>query len=180
MGTTLKELTWEHHKNAERQEFVKVLMGGSISPEVYATYLYNQHAMYNILEVTAMMHGLLNDFPEIRRAPLIHEDFMELWTDKDSSPKLLNSTKDYMAHMKSIMHDQTKLMAHIYVRHMGDLSGGQMIKKKVPGTGRMYEFAGDIPAIKDKIRTKLSDDMADEAKLCFEFATKTFQDMMEI
>ena len=24
--SNLKELTWEHHKNAERQEFVKVLM----------------------------------------------------------------------------------------------------------------------------------------------------------
>ena len=34
----LKELTWEHHKNAERQKFVKVLMGGKISPEVYATF----------------------------------------------------------------------------------------------------------------------------------------------
>ena len=41
----LKELTWEHHKNAERQKFVKVLMGGKISPEVYATFLYNQHPL---------------------------------------------------------------------------------------------------------------------------------------
>lgn len=178
--TTLKELTWEHHKNAERQEFVKVLMGGSIPPEVYATYLFNQHAMYNILEVTAMMHGLLNDFPEIRRAPLIHEDFVELWTDENSSPKLLKSTSEYMTHIKNIMDDPHKLMAHLYVRHMGDLSGGQMIRKRVPGKGRMYDFEGDIPTIKDKIRAKLSDSMADEAKLCFDYATKTFQDMMEI
>jgi len=180
MGTTLKELTWEHHKNAERQEFVKVLMGGSIDPKVYATYLFNQHAMYNILEVTSMAHGLLNDFPEIRRAPLIHEDFLELWTDNNNAPKLLESTNDYMGHIKFIMDDPKKLMAHLYVRHMGDLSGGQMIRKKVPGKGRMYDFEGDIPAIKDKIRTKLSDDMADEAKLCFEYATRTFKDMMEI
>ena len=41
--SNLKELTWEHHKNAERQDFVKVLMSGNISPELYATYLYNQH-----------------------------------------------------------------------------------------------------------------------------------------
>ena len=33
---TLKELTWEHHKEAERQEFVKILMSGKINPELYA------------------------------------------------------------------------------------------------------------------------------------------------
>ena len=33
-----------------------------------------------------------------------------------------------------------KIMAHIYVRHMGDLSGGQMIRRKVPGLGKMYKF----------------------------------------
>ena len=34
--------------------------------------------------------------------------------------------------MKYIMHDRNALMAHIYVLHMGDPSGGQMIAKKVP------------------------------------------------
>ena len=29
-----------------------------------------------------------------------------------------------------ILDDPEKLMAHIYVRHMGDLSGGQMIKEE--------------------------------------------------
>ena len=33
-----------------------------------------------------------------------------------------------------------KLYAHIYVRHMGDLSGGQMIMKKTPGPNRYYRF----------------------------------------
>ena len=78
------------------------------------------------------------------------------------------------------MDDPHKLMSHIYVRHMGDLSGGQMIKKKVPGKGTMYDFEGDIPAIKDKIRTKIDNTMAEEAKLVFDFATNTFKELMEI
>ena len=68
---SLKDLTWEHHKNAERQEFVKVLMGGNISNETYATFLYNQHPCYNLLEVVAMTHGLFDDIPEVRRSPRI-------------------------------------------------------------------------------------------------------------
>lgn len=81
--------------------------------------------------------------------------------------------------MKDIMDDPHKLMAHIYVRHMGDLSGGQMIKKKVPGSGRYYEFDGDIKELKEKIRSKCNDDMAEEAKLCFDFATDLFKEMMK-
>jgi len=68
-------------------------------------------------------------------------------------------------------------MAHIYVRHMGDLSGGQMIAKKVPGPGIMYQFDDDVNVLKDKIRTRLDDSMADEAKICFDFATELFQQM---
>ena len=38
----IKELTWEYHKNAERQAFVKVLMSGEIPEKLYAVFLYNQ------------------------------------------------------------------------------------------------------------------------------------------
>ena len=52
--SNLKELTWEHHKNAERQAFVKEIMGGKITNERYATYLYNP-SQYDILEAMAMI-----------------------------------------------------------------------------------------------------------------------------
>ena len=81
--------------------------------------------------------------------------------------------------MKTIMNDADKLMAHVYVRHMGDLSGGQMIAKRVPGQGRMYKFDKGHDELKEIVRSKLNDDMADEAKLCFDFATKMFVQLGE-
>ena len=30
----ITELTWEYHKNAERQDFVKILMSGEIDPRL--------------------------------------------------------------------------------------------------------------------------------------------------
>jgi len=77
------------------------------------------------------------------------------------------------------MTDPDKLMAHIYVRHMGDLSGGQMIAKRVPGLGRYYKFDADVNEYKEKIREKINDSMAEEAKICFDYATELFKDMME-
>ena len=177
--SNLKELTWEHHQNAERQEFVKVLMSGNIDPKIYATYLWNQFPQYEILEVMAMGHGLLNDVPGVLRSKAIMEDFRELWPQDEKPPQHTMATKKYLTHMRTIMNDPDKLMAHIYVRHMGDLSGGQMIKKKVPGSGKFYQFEGDIKEIKEIIRAKTNDSMADEAKICFDYATELFKDMMQ-
>ena len=69
--SNFKELTWEHHKNAERQAFVKEMFAKEpqISAERYACYLFNQHPQYNMLEMLAMMHGLFDGMPELRRAP---------------------------------------------------------------------------------------------------------------
>lgn len=176
---SLKELTYEHHRNAERQQFVKVLMSGHIDPKLYATFMYNQHQQYNILEVHAMAHGLLNGLMDIRRAPNIWADYEELWEDHDNPPQLLSVTKKYADHIMSIKEDSQKLFAHMYTRHMGDLSGGQMIRKKIPGSGTLYDFE-DGPALKELIRERLDDSMADEAKICFDFATQTFQELMDV
>ena len=103
-----------------------------------------------------------------------------LWDDEvDGKPHMLATTDRYCKHILSIKDDPKKLMAHIYVRHMGDLAGGQMIAKKVPGQGRMYKFA-DPDTLKNAIRERISDDMADEAIVCFEFATQSFKEMLEL
>jgi len=177
---SLKELTKDNHTNAERQEFVKILFSGNIDPKLYATYLYNQFPMYELLEVCAMPHGLLTDMPGILRAKAIRADFDELWgSDEEDRPKLCPVVKEYMDHIMKIKDDPKKLMAHIYVRHMGDLAGGQMIAKRVPGAGKYYQFE-NADELKAAVRLKIDDSMADEAKVCFDFATQFFKEMMEI
>lgn len=177
---SLKDATYEQHKRAETRPFVKILFSGNINPKLYATYLKNQHPMYEILEVCAMPHGLLNGLPEIRRAPAINEDFLELWGDDQTQPKICPVVDEYIKYILSIKDDPKKLMAHIYVRHMGDLSGGQMISKKVPGSGKYYQFGDEPEKIKEAIRAKLDDSLADEAKVAFDYATKLFEQMMDI
>ena len=74
------------------------------------------------------------------------------------------------------IHTENQYLAHIYVRYLGDLRGGQMIAKKVPGTGKYYKFE-EPKVLAESIYTKLDDSMADEAKIVFEFATKQFQEL---
>ena len=55
-----------------------------------------------------------------------------------------------------------------------------MISKRVPGRGRFYKFKQDHDFLKQHIRGQLDDSMAEEAKVCFDFATKLFKQMMEM
>jgi heme oxygenase len=175
---SLKDLTHEAHKSAETQPFVKILFSGKINPKLYATYLKNQHPCYEILEVCAMPHGLLHGLPDIRRAPAILQDFNELWNKEDGEPQMCPAVDLYIKYILSIKDDPKRLMAHVYVRHMGDLAGGQMIAKRVPGSGNYYKFE-DADALKTAIREKLDDSLAEEAIICFGFARQMFQEMME-
>ena len=63
-----------------------------------------------------------------------------MWTDIGNPPVETESTKAYVEHLDTIRGENEKLYAHIYVRHLGDLSGGQMIKKKTPAPNRYYIF----------------------------------------
>jgi heme oxygenase len=176
---SLKDLTWKKHKSAERQEFVKVLFSGKINPRFYSAYLQNMLACYSMLESSATMHLLLDGIEDIKRTSHIQADLDELGHKKDNS-LFVPVINEYLDHILRISwNDPQKLMAHIYVRHMGDLSGGQMIAKKVPGSGRYYQFE-DVDGLKNKIRERLSDDLAEEANLAFDFSIAIFQQLMEL
>ena len=184
----IKELTMEHHKDAERQAFVRILMSGNIDEKLYATYLYNQFQCYSVLEKYGLHNSLFRDTPGLLRAEHIHYDYRSLWTDIGSPPEITESTKEYIDHIESIQDEAMKLYAHIYVRHLGDLSGGQMIMKKTPGPNRYYKFkhkeVGDYRRIvKETINSYLNvyeHSVVPEAMFCFESATKLFKEMKEL
>ena len=53
-----------------------------------------------------------------------------------------------------------------------------MISKKVPGKGKYYQFENNIE-LANSIYKVINDDMAEEAKIVFDFATKLFIEMHE-
>ena len=176
--SNLKELTWNHHKNAERQKFASILMSGSIPPISYLRYLINQHACYSTLE-----NHIDYTLPDsrLKRSKYILDDINELKTEFniDTNEILSKSSLNYVKHVQENIKSFDDFMAHVYVRYLGDLRGGQMIAKRVPGTGFYYQF--DQPDELAKIiYNKLHDDMADEAKIVFNYATELFIEMYDI
>jgi len=176
---SLRELTAEKHHDAERTAFVKELLGGNITEERYATFLFNLHPIYHVLESFAMINGSMDGLDDLCRANSIYQDYLELW--KDTKPPELCPTVDrYLKYIKDeLAPNPDRLFAHVYVRHMGDLAGGQMIAKRVPGSGTMYKFENG-EELKNKIRSKLNDTMGDEANVAFDFAISLMKDMNEL
>lgn len=180
---SLKELTSEAHRNAERQAFVKEMFSGNMDPTRYAEYLFNLHSMYDILERVAMGFNIFSEgLEELKRSDNIAADYRHLMKEEinQSKFKLKPVVKAYTRHLlNNVQMDKQKTIAHVYVRHMGDLSGGQMLKSRVPGPGLMYDFIDDPEVLKTKIRALINDSMAEEANICFDFSTQLFKEMSE-
>ena len=177
---SLKDITWDLHKEAEQNKFAQLLLSGTINDYQYAMYLTNMLMIYIVLENTASEHGLLDDINDIKRSDAIKADLENLELDESErkSLKPMASTVFYISHISDLVKiNPNRLMAHIYVRHFGDLYGGQILKKKVPGTGTMYEFNNRQELIA-KTREKLTDDLGPEARKGFQFAIDVFKDLV--
>ena len=174
MASSLKELTQKHHDMAEQSKFAGKLISGDISPVEYQYYLKSQYEIYQTLE--ERVH-LAQDLRGVFRADRILSDLCEL-EEEYNLPWItenLRSVDEYIDHILSL-EDNDDLLAHLYVRHFGDMHGGQIIKKRVPGSGTMYEFENRRELISG-IRELLYDGMVDEAIICFQYATKLFEEL---
>ena len=175
---SLREITKDLHTDAERTQFAKKLLSGEISREDYANYLYQMLLVYGPIENSCRSQGLLKNLPDIERAFFIYQDFIEI-AGKDYQYKWLSSTIAYHNYLLELAMDKDRrhlMKAHMYCRHMGDLFGGQMIAKKVPGQGRFYQFKNP-QELKEAIRAELTDDLGDEARVAFEWAIKIMREL---
>jgi heme oxygenase len=173
----LKELTWKNHQKAERTDHARKLLKG-MTPQEYHRYIYNQYVQYAALESIALSEGVLEGIEHICRAKAISQDMLELEEEYDIQRNvdlLCPTVAQYVGHVMGL-EEADDILAHIYVRHFGDMYGGQMIAKRNPGSGSMYVFE-DVEELKTTVRAKLNDDMADEANRCFEFAMQLFEEL---
>ena len=172
---SLRDLTKEKHHDAERTEFANLLLSGKISNEQYACYLTQMLAVYAVLEHQAAAHGLFDTLHGLARCRAILDDLNELTNGVNYA--VLSSTRNYVEYLEQL-DDANRIMAHLYVRHMGDLFGGQVIAKRVPGSGKFYQFKNE-EALKTAIRAMIDDSMGDEANVAFDHAIAIMKELNE-
>jgi heme oxygenase len=132
----LREGTSKAHSMAENVSFVKSFLGGVIDKTSYSHMLANLYFVYLSLE-EAMDKNKENEFikpiyfPELNRTESLKED-LAFYYGPDWINTLVPSeaTKVYMDRIKNLSEKRPDLLVgHAYTRYLGDLSGGQILKK---------------------------------------------------
>jgi len=175
---SLREITKNLHHEAETTKFAKLLLSGKIEKQDYKNYLYNLMAVYDPIEWYADRQGFFEKMPGLPRLKSIYADFMEL--DDGTYCYLTPSTIEYVQYLHKLGNTPEHkhlIKAHLYCRHMGDLNGGQIIKRQVPFTsGKFYEFENP-EQLKIQIRQELDDSLGEEACVAFQWAIKMMRDL---
>jgi heme oxygenase len=164
---TLKEQTHEKHKEAETQPFIKEIFQKKVSKHKYAEYLYQLYLIYHAMEnIAGPKLGAYEGIPGLYRSKAIFEDFQELAVP-DKTYTIKESTLKYIQYIMDIT-EHNDLLAHMYVRYLGDLNGGQIFAKLIPGSGTMFQFENK-EELTNNFRAKLNDNMGLEACVAFDF-----------
>lgn len=178
LSARLRESTRELHTRAERSGFVQGMLRGRVSREGYALFARNLLPAYE-----AMEQGMerLADSPvlgplaqrSVYRAAALEADLCGLagpsW--RQSLP-VLAAARLYVDRIAAVAADGNgeRLLAHAYVRYMGDLNGGQVLARLLArtlgldaATLSFYDFPGigDLGAFKARYREQI-DAAADE------------------
>ena len=171
----LKESIAEKHREAEQKVFSQRMFNGELSKEEYTLYLCQQLAIFQAIERFDLPHnGLV-------RCPKVFEDIKELMELEDGQGvqiKPLESTNEYQKYLHSLT--QEELLPHVYLNYLAIMFGGQMMKKNVPGSGKMYEFDDDMREIAGTIRAVQKDEWADEANKGLDFTMAIYDELQTI
>lgn len=168
LATALHNSTMEAHERAETASFITRLMGGEGTVDGLVALLRQSLPVYEALESACRDVG--ND-PRIAtildskldRTAALNADLETHRTAGHYYDTLVAATQEYVDELRACAGNAPALIGHHYVRYLGDLSGGQIIKTMVrrhygveDGLS-FYEFDIDKPKVyKDEYRAALN------------------------
>jgi heme oxygenase (biliverdin-producing, ferredoxin) len=189
----LRDRTRALHAAAERSGIIREILRGGSTREGYALLLRNLLPTYQELERGLDRHAHSRGVRQVAmktlyRAPAIEADLLGLAGSQWNNVLPLLPEGERYAHCVAVAAggDGARLIAHAYLRYLGDLSGGQIMKRLLQkslgldsASLSFYDFANiaDIGAFKAEFRSALdrtaievgdTGPVIDEAELAFE------------
>jgi heme oxygenase len=160
------------HTEAERSGIISDMLRGGVSRAGYILLQRNLMAAYQALEAGLESH---RDTPALAalasyrldRASAMQADLNAMCDGDFSAVPMLAAGDAYVKRIENAAKgDGELLIAHAYTRYLGDLSGGQILKKLlaknpglVPEELSFYDFPAhaDLAALKSDYRNALDD-----------------------
>ncbi len=131
----LRAATRDLHTEAERGGIYGALIAGRATRDGYLLLLRNLVPVYAALELGLEARPILAPFDGgvLRRGPALTRDLGRLagpnW--REDLP-LVAPAADYAAHLATLAATHPPLLlAHVYARYLGDLSGGRILRRLV-------------------------------------------------
>lgn len=203
LATQLREGTSKSHSMAENVSFVKSFLGGVVDKDSYRKLVSNLYFVYSAME-EAMEKNKDNPiiapiyFRELNRRKSLEKDLEYFYGENWRTTILISdATQLYVDRIAMVSEERPELLvAHAYTRYLGDLSGGQILKKIAQramnlsdGKGlSFYEFddVNDEQQFKQNYKKaldslgldlNLADQIVAEANLSFTMNMKMFQEL---
>jgi heme oxygenase len=138
LSAELRSATKELHTEAERSGIMGALLRGRCSREEYAALLTSLEAIYGALETGLAQHaahpvlGALHR-PGFARHASLRADLVALRAlGVTVSGAVPNEAQRYVAQLQMLAADDPpRLLAHAWLRYLGDLNGGQIVARLV-------------------------------------------------
>ena len=133
LSARLRAQTKALHVEAERTGIMAYLLRGKATLPAYAALMVSLRELYVALEdglAAQASHPALGPLlvPGFARATAIATDLRALTALGVSLPPAAPEARNYAAHLRDITRaDPPRLMAHAWLRYLGDLNGGQII-----------------------------------------------------
>jgi len=167
----LKEATAEKHKQAERMPFNVRMFRGQLGKEEYFLYLVQQAEIFKVIEDIGTPHKGLD------RLASVQADILELNAAGFAQEDVLESTNAYSQYLSKL--NATQVLPHVYLNYLAIMFGGQMMKKAVPSTGRMYDFENMQESLQ-AVRRVQKDEWADEVNKGFDYLIAIFDELEKV
>jgi heme oxygenase len=146
LSQKLADATRGIHRTAERTALMTALIKGTLALGKYCVLLRNLHSLYDAMETAIDRRASLPvvapiRMPDLYRAAALRKDLALLQGPGWPALPVARSMQRYVARIGELARGRPQLLAaHAYVRYLGDLSGGQVLRTII---ARTYDLPGD-------------------------------------
>lgn len=165
----LREATRDSHDRAENLPLSKLMISGTMREHTFAAMIENMMQIYAELERDGMITK-----NEVLRYSRLRDDLQRMGGNKWPTAQ---SVTDYVLYLRGL--DTKSRWAHVYVHYLGNMYGGQMLRKSLPFATSHLEF-DDIKGCVSYVRENLIDVDPAEANRAFDWTMRVYDELYQL